>query len=69
MIIVIDCNIWITLSINGQIEFIADFSDNGVIVAFCGMLRNEIIHVLNRPKLAKFITPSTIKKSLSYTIQ
>ncbi|MEZ2338339.1 putative toxin-antitoxin system toxin component, PIN family [Mucilaginibacter sp. RCC_168] len=62
MIIVIDCNIWITLSINGQIDFIADISDNGVTVASCEMLRNEIINVINRPKLAKFISPSTTKK-------
>ncbi|RYG01429.1 MAG: putative toxin-antitoxin system toxin component, PIN family [Chitinophagaceae bacterium] len=62
MIVVIDCNIWITLSINGQIDFIADLSDNGVTVASCEMLRNEIINVINRPKLAKFISPFTIKK-------
>jgi len=62
MIVVIDCNIWITLSINGQIDFIADLSDNGVIIASCLMLRNEITNVINRPKLAKFISPSTIKK-------
>ena len=48
MIVVIDCNIWITLSINGQINFIADLSDNGITVATCATLRNEITNVLNR---------------------
>lgn len=62
MTVVIDCNIWITLSINGQIDFIADISDNGVIVASCSMLRDEITNVINRPKLAKFISPQTITK-------
>jgi putative PIN family toxin of toxin-antitoxin system len=62
MVVVIDCNIWITLSINGQINFIADLSDNGITVATCATLRNEITNVLNRPKLAKFISPSTITK-------
>ncbi|WP_345955218.1 putative toxin-antitoxin system toxin component, PIN family [Mucilaginibacter sp. PAMB04168] len=62
MIVVIDCNIWITLSINGQIDFIADLSDNGIIVATCSTLRNEITNVLGRPKLAKFLSPSTILK-------
>jgi len=62
MIVVIDCNIWITLSINGQIDFIADISDSGIIIATCKALRNEISDVLNRPKLAKFISSDIISK-------
>jgi len=62
MIVVIDCNIWITLSINTQIDFIADLSDNGIIIASCPTLRNEITNVLNRPKLSKFISTIQIKE-------
>ena len=62
MIVVIDCNIWITLSINGQIDFIADLSDNGIIIASCTTLRDEITDVLNRPKLSKFILPAVVNK-------
>jgi putative PIN family toxin of toxin-antitoxin system len=62
MIVVIDCNIWITLSINGQINFIADLSDNGIVIATSKTLRDEITNVLNRPKLSKFISSDTIIK-------
>jgi putative PIN family toxin of toxin-antitoxin system len=62
MIVVIDCNIWITLSINSQIDFIADLSDNGIIIASCLTLRNEITNVLNRPKLSKFISTIQINE-------
>ncbi len=62
MIVVIDCNIWITLSINGQINFIADLSDSGVVIPTCTTLRDEIINVLSRPKLAKFISSDIIIK-------
>jgi len=62
MIVVIDCNIWITLSINSQINFIADISDSGIIIASCKTLRDEIISVLSRPKLAKFISSDIIIK-------
>jgi putative PIN family toxin of toxin-antitoxin system len=62
MVVVIDCNIWITLSINSQIDFIADLSDNGILIASCTTLRNEITNVLNRPKLSKYISISQITK-------
>jgi len=62
MVVVIDCNIWVSLTINSQIDFIADLSDNGIIIASCTTLRNEITSVLNRPKLGKFISQSTVDK-------
>ncbi len=62
MVIVLDCNIWVTLAINKQIDFIANLSDNGVIIATCTTLRNEIADVLHRPRLSKFISGPTIDK-------
>lgn len=62
MIIVLDCNIWVTLAINRRIDFIADLSDNGVIIATCATLRNEITDVLHRPRLNKFISEPAIDK-------
>ena len=62
MVVVLDCNIWITLTINSQIDFIADLSDNGFIIVSCTTLRNEIVSVLNRPKLNKFISQTDIQK-------
>jgi len=62
MVVVIDCNIWITLAINAEIDFIADLSDNGVVIASCSFLRNEITNVLSRPKLSKYVSSSQITK-------
>lgn len=62
MTVVLDCNIWVSLTINSQIDFIADLSDNGIIIASCATLRKEITDVLSRPKLSKFITESDINK-------
>jgi len=62
MVVVLDCNIWISLTINSEIDLIADFSDGGILIASCTTLKNEIIAVLNRPKLARFISGSAIDK-------
>jgi putative PIN family toxin of toxin-antitoxin system len=62
MVVVLDCNIWIILAINAQTDFIADLSDNGIIIASCSTLKNEITDVLNRPKLSKYISTSQITK-------
>ena len=62
MIIVLDCNIWVTLAINSQIDFIADLSDSGITIATCDTLRNEITDVLHRPRLSKFISEPAIDK-------
>lgn len=62
MIVVLDCNIWVSLAINSQIDFIADLSDNGIIIATCTTLRNEITDVLNRPRLSKFISGPDVEK-------
>ena len=65
MIVVLDCNIWITLTINSQIDFIAELSDNGNLIASCLELKHELETVLKRPKLAKFVTPETVEKVIS----
>ena len=62
MVVVLDCNIWVSLTINSQIDFIADLSDNGIIIASCNILRKEIADVLIWPKLSKFISKSDANK-------
>ncbi len=62
MVVILDCNIWISLTLNGKIDFIADLSDDGFILSTCIELRNEITSVLNRPKFSKFISPSGVDK-------
>ncbi len=61
MIVILDCNIWIKLTLNGQIDFIADLSDQGIILASCSQLRDEITSVFNRPKFTKFISITNIE--------
>jgi putative PIN family toxin of toxin-antitoxin system len=68
MIVVLDCNIWVSLAINSQIDFIADLSDNGIIIATCTTLRNEITDVLRRPSLSKFISQLSILKVVELTL-
>jgi len=65
MILVLDCNIWITLTINSQIDFIAELSDNGHLIASCPELKHEIETVLKRPKLAKFVASETVRQVIS----
>ncbi|WP_457130174.1 putative toxin-antitoxin system toxin component, PIN family [Mucilaginibacter sp. HD30] len=62
MVLVLDCNIWVTLTLNKQLELIADLSDEGFILPTCIELRSEIANVLNRPKFSKFISQPDIKK-------
>ncbi len=62
MIIILDCNIWISLTLNSDIELIADLSDDGHILPTCIELRNEIENVLKRPKFSKFVSASGIEK-------
>ncbi|MFI5137620.1 MAG: putative toxin-antitoxin system toxin component, PIN family [Sphingobacteriales bacterium] len=65
MIVVLDCNIWVSLAINSQIDFIADLSDNGITIATCSTLRDEITDVLRRPKLRKFISEPDAQKVIA----
>ncbi|HVX00174.1 MAG TPA: putative toxin-antitoxin system toxin component, PIN family [Candidatus Babeliaceae bacterium] len=65
MVFVLDCNIWITLTINSQTKFIANLSDKGSLIASCHELRNEIHSVLQRPKLTNFITLDMAEKVIS----
>lgn len=62
MLIVLDCNIWITLALNSQLYYITDLSNNGIIIASCTELKNEIATVLSRPKFNKLFSESQIIK-------
>ncbi len=62
MIIILDCNIWVSLTLNGELELIADLSDEGYVLPSCAELRAEIEGVLNRPKFSKYISETVIQK-------
>ncbi len=62
MVLVLDCNIWISLTINRRLDFIVHLAESGSRIATCDLLRNEIIDVLSRPKLQKFVPPDSVTK-------
>ncbi|MDB5132134.1 MAG: hypothetical protein JWR02_1883 [Mucilaginibacter sp.] len=53
MTVVLDTNIWVSLALNRQLEFIANLHKNGTIIVSCENLVNELIDVLLRPKFHK----------------
>ncbi len=62
MLIVLDCNIWITFALNSQLYYLTDLTNNGIIIASCTELRIEISDVLSRPKFNKFFSELQIIK-------
>lgn len=62
MVIVLDCNIWIRLVLNRQLDLIADLSDSFVDIASCSELRAELTDVLSRPEFTKFIPDDYAEK-------
>lgn len=66
MTIVLDTNIWISLALNQQLEFVADLHKNGTIIISCENLVNELIDVLSRPKFHKSFTGDYIEKLIHF---
>lgn len=62
MTVILDCNIWVTLTINGQFDFIANLFDKDIIIASCDNLKREIENVLNRPKIKRYVSDEQILK-------
>ena len=56
MTVILDCNIWVTLAINGEFGFIADIFDTEITIVSCDELKREIENVLNRPKLKRYVS-------------
>jgi len=65
MVLILDCNIWITLTLNSELAFIVSLHDKGYILPTCGELKNEIKSVLTRPKISKFISDANIEKAVT----
>lgn len=62
MILVLDCNIWVSLAINRRLDLIVQMSESGIRIASCEALKSEITDVLARPKLRKFVPPASVSK-------
>lgn len=62
MILILDCNIWVSLTINRRLDFIVHMAESDIRIASCEALRSEITDVLARPKLRKFVPPESVSK-------
>jgi len=66
MIIVFDCNIWISLALNQQLEFISLLQKDKIDIASCGELQTEIENVLIRPKFKKHFSNTYVERFLQF---
>ncbi|WP_374950528.1 putative toxin-antitoxin system toxin component, PIN family [Mucilaginibacter sp.] len=64
MTIVFDCNIYISLAINQQIDLIPRVHQKGITIASCDQLLIELLDVFNRPKLSRYLSTLTINDIL-----
>ena len=60
MVILLDCNIWITLSINKQLDLVLRLIEKEHTLVSCQQLESELLDVINRPKLKRFLPSKTI---------
>jgi len=64
MTVILDCNIWVTLAINGEFKFIADLFNNDITIVSCDELKREIENVLNRPKIKRYVSDEQVLKMI-----
>lgn len=62
MILILDCNIWVSLAINRNLDFAVRLTESGIKIASCSTLKQEITDVLSRSKLKKFVPPESVDK-------
>ncbi|WDZ99374.1 putative toxin-antitoxin system toxin component, PIN family [Mucilaginibacter sp. SJ] len=66
MIVVLDCNIWISLALNQQLDFISSLQKNKITIATCKNLQEELTNVLLRPKFRKYFSQSYTSQFLQF---
>ncbi|RYU90375.1 putative toxin-antitoxin system toxin component, PIN family [Mucilaginibacter terrigena] len=64
MTIVLDCNIWLSLAISRQTNFLYQLQKSGINVATCQDLFEELSNVLSRSKFKKYFSDVDIKNLL-----
>lgn len=64
MTVIFDCNIWITFTLNRQIDVFTNLFDSGVEIASCIHLKSELEDVLRRRKFHKLLTDEYVLKTL-----
>jgi putative PIN family toxin of toxin-antitoxin system len=66
MTVVLDSNIWISLVLNEQLDFIAAFQKKGNQIISCKNLLNEVTNVLLRPKFKKRFANNYIEAFIQF---
>jgi putative PIN family toxin of toxin-antitoxin system len=66
MIVVLDTNIWISLALNKQLDFIEVLNSREVVIASCDQLLDELITVLLRPKFRKYFSKDYIEELIHF---
>jgi putative PIN family toxin of toxin-antitoxin system len=66
MIVILDTNIWISLALNKQLDFIDFLNKKGIVIASCDQLLNELVIVLQRPKFKKYFSLSYIETFIQF---
>lgn len=66
MIVLFDSNIWVSLAINRQLDFIASLNKSNITLITCENLVDELINVLLRPKFKKNFTKDYIERFVQF---
>ncbi|GAA3963444.1 putative toxin-antitoxin system toxin component, PIN family [Mucilaginibacter dorajii] len=66
MIVVLDCNIWVSLALTQQLDFISHLQKSKITIAACQELQIELIEVLLRPKFKKYFTKTYIGQLIQF---
>jgi putative PIN family toxin of toxin-antitoxin system len=66
MIVVLDCNIWVSLALTQQLDFISHLQKNKITIAACQELQNKLTEVLLRPKFKKYFTKPCIEQLIQF---
>jgi putative PIN family toxin of toxin-antitoxin system len=66
MVVVLDCNIWISLALTQQLEFISSLQKNRITIAACKNLQDELVDVLLRPKFKKYFSKAYVEQLIQF---
>jgi putative PIN family toxin of toxin-antitoxin system len=66
MIVLLDSNIWVSLAINGELEFISQLVKRGHQIVTCQQLVFELLDVLGRKKFKKYFPHNYVEDFIKF---
>jgi len=64
MVVILDCNIWLSLAITYKLEYIDELDRHNISLPTCKELVKELTIVLHRPKFRKYFSEEVVGKTL-----